>query len=272
MSRKSMLQYVLQVVFLVAQFHSNFLMNASASSLLYSNNFDAGLGSDYVKAGACYPYSLTSASPDGGGNYALRVIMKGMEGCEEANGEIKHRAMMRHGVGLRFAPRTPYWIGWRIFVPNDFPTGRDDASLIYGLMSGNTPGETAFFIRGSKFTLLRRWSDATGLNEVKEYEAPVQKGKWTDFVIYTERSWENDGVLKVWMDGKLVVNAIGKNATNYKNDPYMRTGIYWGTRDRSDNYTLYFDNVRVQSGADGYDLVNPAIGLAAPLAPVWASN
>lgn len=267
MRGKSMLPYLLLSVFMVAQLHPGFLLSANAASLLYSNTFDTGLG-DIDKVGGCYPYSFGNASPTGDGNNAVRIQVKGTEACVEPNGEMKHRAMVRYGTvnDLRFAPNKPYWIGFRVFVPDNYPTHRTDAIFVYGLMSGATPGESAIYIRGSNFTLLRRWNDATGFNEVKEYQTPVQTGKWTDFVIYLDRSWKSDGVLKIWMNNKLVVNKNGPNATDYPKDPYMRNGIYWGTEVRPEEYTLYFDNINIATGSDGYDLVYPG-NSALPVPP-----
>ena len=249
-----------------------FVPKAEAATLLYSNEFESGLG-DVQKHVVCHPYTYsTVSSPARTGSKAVRHFMKGTEPCLDFSGEMKHRALLRHGynLNLRFKPRTPYWFGFSMFVPDDYPSHRTDGHFFFGL-SSQFPGETAALIRNGKLQFRRRWTNGT-MQEVTEASVPVQKGKWTDIVIYLWRSWESDGVLKVWVDGNLIVNTKNKNATNYAasgaKDPYFRTGIYWGTEIREDDYTLYFDSIKVAEGANGYDLVAPTGSvLGLPVAP-----
>lgn len=253
-----------------------FVPQAEAATLLYSNSFESGLG-DVQKQMRCHPYTYTIVtSRVRSGSKAVRHIMKGREGCVESDGVKRHRALLRHGFDskLKFKPKTPYWFGFSLFVPNNYPTGGTDAIIAFGLMS-SFPGETAAFIRGGKLDFLRRWNDGQ-LNEVREARVPIQTGKWMDVVMNLKRSWQSDGVLRVWVNGELIVNTTGINATNYaargSGDPYFRTGIYWGNKTRDATYTLYYDSIKIAEGTDGYDLVAPS-GLVsgAPAAPTGLS-
>ncbi|WP_132971993.1 hypothetical protein [Thiogranum longum] len=106
---------------------------------------------------------------------------------------------------------------------------------------------------------------------------PNDRGVWTDWVIYRERSWKNDGVLSIWKNRVKVVNFVGSTAINYVahgdgGNIKFKNGIYWGTQPRDVKYTLLFDNIRTSDVANGFDLVSPGSTetvSAPPQPPSW---
>jgi hypothetical protein len=248
-----------------------------SASLIYSNSLESGLG-DVEIGGACYSYSTDIVgTPVRDGSMSLSVVNVGTKPCVESSGEMKHRAEVRWGSKTEYsALNTPYWFGFSTYVPKDFPT-RDqnaDAVIVAQWIGGSYGPEMSFQIRGGDTWELRRdWSTGTGdtNNEMTQIKFPVERGVWTDWVVYRERSWKSDGVLRVWKNGVKVVDFVGPTAINYTahgngGNVAFKTGIYWGTADRPVTYTMYFDGIRTSSEADGFAMVSPA-SIAPPPTP-----
>jgi hypothetical protein len=84
---------------------------------------------------------------------------------------------------------------------------------------------------------------------------PWQKDVWNDWVFNYNYSYNNDGYLKIWKNGQLVLDYKGKNYYNGSYDPYFKVGLYrwvWGSGWPSSleqsiytTRTYYVDNVKV---------------------------
>ena len=253
---------------------------ALGANLVYTNSFDAGWTSDLYFAGGCYSYSFAlEKSTVREGTQGASVVNKGWEDnmpCRE--NEPKHRAQIRFNdtkvVDLLTKLNAPTWIGFSVFVPTDHPVNQS-GGYIMAQLNGSAGGpefEILMEDTGSTWKLQRRWAaDGGSVTGATLAKVSVKKGQWTDFVIYRERSWKSDGITKIWIDGKQVVDHVGPNAINYvaqgaSGAVRLSTGIYWGTDVRNVTYELKFDAVRIAEGLDGYSLV-AAGGLTQPPAP-----
>lgn len=84
---------------------------------------------------------------------------------------------------------------------------------------------------------------------------PWQKGVWNDWVFNYNYSYNNDGSLKIWKNGTLVLDYKGKNYYNGSYDPFFKIGLYrwvwsssWPTNLEQSVYSTrvyYVDNVKV---------------------------
>jgi hypothetical protein len=252
------------------------LTGAWAADLLYSNNLDSGVFGDVELVGDCYPGAFTLAGiPVRSGTNSAKVFNDGTKPCLEPNGQLKHRKEIKWGNNTTYSKlRSPYWYGFSMFVPDNFPTKAEnsDSVIVAQWMGGSFGPELSFQIVGGEQLAIRRdWSTGPGDkgNEMTQAKFPIVRGVWTDVVVYRERSWDNDGVLKVWLNGKKVVDFVGPTAIDYVangngGNVQFKTGIYWGTTSRSVKYTLYFDNIRTSDVANGYDLVAPSVGSLLP--------
>lgn len=255
------------------------LMNgpAASSTLLYSNSLEDGYG-DVHFAGGCYSFSKSIVdSPVRDGLASLLLVNDGTKPCEEPSGELKHRVEVRWGANTTYSElNTPYWYAFSVFVPNDFPTAAQvsGAVIVAQWMGGSYGPELSFQIRdGSKWQIRRDWSTGVGDtgHEMTQAESTVERGVWTDWVVYRERSWNSDGVLKVWKNGEKIVDFVGPTAINYValgngGNIQFKNGIYWGTTPRSAIYMLYFDDIRTTDAADGFGAAEPDAG-AEPTPP-----
>lgn len=88
---------------------------------------------------------------------------------------------------------------------------------------------------------------------------PVQKGAWTDWVLYTRFKLDTGGVIKLWRNGELLVDMSGPNFNREKGkpqkQPYLKFGLYkWPWKDYPGPFipgsrVVYFDEVK--AGKEG---------------------
>jgi predicted transcriptional regulator len=80
-----------------------------------------------------------------------------------------------------------------------------------------------------------------------------ETGLWTDWVFHVKWSWESDGLLEVWKNGKKVIHYEGPIGYNDRRGVYFKTGIYkwvWKMTPERDHSTTtkrvtYVDEVRI---------------------------
>jgi hypothetical protein len=284
MNGKSSSRYLLPVAFVAAQFLPGALPTADAAKLVYENTFTSGWG-DLRTAGKPFQSSCDEsvmyrlADPLNGSNPAARFFQRGDLGCAS---DGKHRTQKylesADGKLFNFRPHVDYFVGYRVFVPSNFPASWYSANKSFHFlwaMAGSKPGETLTGLTGinsqAALRINRRYLDDAGKYTIAgEWNVPLNMGAWNTVVVHLKREWTNTGTLKAWVNGKQVVNQSNvRTASNPDTDPANPTskiGIYWGFEDRPDDVTVYLDDFRIAEGADGYSLVDP-LGSTAPSAP-----
>ncbi len=114
---------------------------------------------------------------------------------------------------------------------------------------GKTPGKGAFS------------------NNVKVWREPLKSNVWHDFVAHFRLSTKGEGFYEVWKDGKLIYSKSGLTNVNHidscgnpiPKDKRMHNGVHIGiySNNLPQFRSVYYDEVRVATGKDGYDLVAP---------------
>ncbi|MEP0357613.1 polysaccharide lyase [Paraglaciecola sp.] len=89
-----------------------------------------------------------------------------------------------------------------------------------------------------------------------DYETDV----WTAWLFEVKWSHTDDGYIKVWKNGELVVSKSGPNTFNDKVGTYFKAGIYKGWRNKNTipkngvrSRTLYFDDITIETKNGGVD-------------------
>lgn len=170
-----------------------------------------------------------------------------------------------------------YWIGFSFFVDtwNDPPPGWATLFQLHAV-----PGDENWDCVAGRNPVTVTLSDGElGIAAITEpytgpppvpggaiasmvWEEPVDLGRWYDGVVRIMPSL-TDGILEVWIDGIMRYSQTGGNVDliddcGVEMEPwvYLKIGIY---KDRNNTSTqdLYYDEVRIFQGADGYDLVSP---------------
>jgi len=174
-----------------------------------------------------------------------------------------------------------YWYGFRILLPEDYIPDRiwEIVAQWQGVPDTDL-GEKwrnpvlALSTTGGRWGWVSRWDAKrntfqSGKREyggVHEYDlGPYERSVWTNWVVHVQWSYETDGWLQVWRNGRKVIDQTGPNAYNDAKGPFFKMGLYkgWGDpkkrSDTVDRRVLYHDQFRM-GGADArYEDVAPEL-------------
>ncbi|MBN1670831.1 MAG: polysaccharide lyase [Kiritimatiellae bacterium] len=181
-----------------------------------------------------------------------------------------------------------YWYGFSILLPEDYKP--DPVWEIVAQWHGRPDFELgenwrnpimAIWTANGKWVVGNRWDPKPNTFEggkrryggSKRWDlGPQEPGKWVDWVFHVKWSFEDDGLLEVWKDGKKVIERKGPNTFNDKKGPYLKLGIYKGWKDERgraksvvESRTLYHDEIRIGRAPCQYEGVAP--GGKSPVRP-----
>ena len=175
-----------------------------------------------------------------------------------------------------------YWYGFSIYFPNDWT--EDNIWEIVAQWHGvpdKSLGEAyrnpvmAFLSDGTKLKITNIWDAAPNTQAARKsrkskydggvtlWEGPIRKEQWTDWVVHVKWSFEDDGLVEIWENGKQIARRNGPNTFNDQKAPYFKMGIYKGWRDRKlpagkvGRRVIYHDEVRFAGPNGSYDDVAP---------------
>lgn len=172
-----------------------------------------------------------------------------------------------------------YWYGFSILLPAEYIP--DEIWEIVAQWQGTPDSEIgekwrnpllALSTTGGRWNWVSRWDAKqntfeTGRREyggIREYDlGPYETGVWTDWVVHVKWSYRSDGFLKIWKDGKAVIDQTGPNAFNDAKGPFFKMGLYkgWGNPDKPSDAVnsrlLYHDEFRMGGAEATYDDVAP---------------
>ncbi|MGE5295361.1 MAG: polysaccharide lyase [Solirubrobacterales bacterium] len=174
-----------------------------------------------------------------------------------------------------------YWYGFSILLPEDYVPDRIWEIVAQWQATPDTElGEKwrnpvlALSTTNGRWGWVSRWDAKRNTYEsgkreyggVKEYDlGEYERGVWTDWVVHVKWSYESDGLLQIWKDGKPVVDQNGPNAYNDATGPFFKMGLYkgWGDPKKPGDAVirrvLYHDEFRM-AGADAvYQDVAPGL-------------
>ena len=189
----------------------------------------------------------------------------------DANGRIRSEiALWQSGKRARIFKKDPIgserWYSFSIYIPNDWWYDDNKVHLLqwHGTEDkaergfGRNPPLTLIAYR-SELRIRQLWSARriqTGNENRKDiWRGKIEKGKWMHFVFHMKWSYEKDGFLEVWKDGRQIIDQQDHpNCYNDAEGPYFNLGIYWPSAlDRSEysssaRHTVYYDSFKVGDG------------------------
>lgn len=184
---------------------------------------------------------------------------------------------------------TERWYGERIFIPREWVIDGekgDDIVMQWHGVPGNwraTFPNLAISISGGKWWVKQNYGKAqTGPTRTADpLPEPVRPGTWVSFVVHAKWSPGQDGFLKIWQDGRLVIDRQGPNiytTIGVIYSPYFKTGIYhpnWNLKNeerrvafsnpsvKEKTRTLFVTDVKVGGENARYeDIVPPSLPVA----------
>lgn len=201
------------------------------------------------------------------GACALRVEVNA---DEENQGGGRWRAELTH-EGAGHDPGThdqERWFGLSTYLPEDYPDGLAD--IVFQIHE--RPGDCEEYrspplylrVGDGQMTWKTRW-DSKRCSDGNEPEgtanvssAPIVRGRWVDWVVHVRWSYESDGLVEVWQDGRQVARREGPNTYNDEREQYLKVGSYWlSGQDDVDQRVSFVDEVRMAGPGATYDDVAP---------------
>jgi hypothetical protein len=192
-----------------------------------------------------------------GANYRAEVVPKGES--IPLRGEWRY-----YGFSIYLDP--PYKVddtGWEIVTQWH---GRPAPGQSWATYDGGGP-PLSLNTTGGRWYVHRKW-DATLTNQHHpESEridiGPYEVGQWVDWVFAVKWDWTESGYLKVWKNGKLVIDRAGAIGYNDGTSlPYFKMGLYKGWKSnlpydpQVTDRTVFYGPLRISSGDNAsYDVV-----------------
>lgn len=211
------------------------------------------------------PYSIRSASAVARlGEPSLRFELR--EGEQYA--DLFGKTSFRSEVNARDFPPTGCvrWYSFSLLLPADFPI--EDTRLVLAQWHGadkkylGEPARSpsmAFRYSGGRFFITMRHSadrivrhNAAPSRTLFE-TAEFARGAWHDFLVQARWSYQDDGIVNVWLNGRQIVQYAGPVGYNDDWGPYFKFGLY--RDDSARTFVAYFNHVMIgDSSADvGFD-------------------
>ena len=161
------------------------------------------------------------------------------------------------------------WFGFSVKPPADWPVVQDHYSVVHQWHAYPDDGEPwrppplQINIHGAAWRVIAR-SDGNRLTngtiqQERVWEAPIDFGEWSDWVVHVKWEYDGTGLLEVWHNGVKVVERRGPIGFNDASPVYFKTGLYisrW-INGATGSRTIIFDDLKVAGPGGSYDAVAP---------------
>jgi protein-S-isoprenylcysteine O-methyltransferase Ste14 len=146
------------------------------------------------------------------------------------------------------------WYRFSLFLPKEYPVRNSNLILARWhaedkeSQGGSGPSAVlAFRCHNGQFYVTLRHSaerliknaDAVPL-EVLFRTPPASLNEWTDFVVEAKWSYEMDGLVNIWWNGKPIVQYHGPAGYNDDAAPYFQFGLYGDTADKNPGTSVVY--------------------------------
>ena len=236
--------------------------NYPAGEILFSDDFDSGVLFGWDGSEFCCDHSITVVDdPTRAGAGAVRFEIRRDDPLvyNGIRSELKIQGnSITGGVG------DERWYGFSILVPTTWISEARLTEIIVQwhansdehLGEGGRSPPLYIEINGDLLRVRNRWdpapvSPSPTTGSAVEWEGPLDKGVWIDWVFHVHWSYEADGLLEVWKDGTKIVEKYGPNTFNDVTWLYFKMGLYnwnWTTDIPVTSRVIFHDEVRVAAG------------------------
>ncbi len=201
------------------------------------------------------PYAVTrSLDYSTDGKHALRFEVRHNDVAVDLKGKTSFRSELFDYFPAPFKKISRY--SFELLIPQDFPI--ENKRLVVGQWwcrpdkgeGRRSPALAQRFINGT-FSLTMRHHDEKimtgnyGHKKILYENKNFPLGLWNHFVYDIHWSYKNDGMVKVWLNGNLIVHYVGPVGYNDDLGPYLKIGIYRANSEKT--YVVYFKNIYVFS-------------------------
>ena len=211
------------------------------------------LNSDWVLQSPGKPYSIqTDSNVRKDGNDSIRFEIRGGESWEDQDFFVTYRSEIATEEFTR--ANATKWYSFAVFFPTNFP--EETNRLVFAqwhdswhlLQPGRIPSLAFRFVNG-QFSITLRHSAEHYIRDPDS--VPSEKlfkknhfalGRWHNFVVQAKWSYQDDGFVNVWWNGKQIVQYRGPVGYDESPGPQFKFGLYRDATDKT--YVNYFDEVR----------------------------
>lgn len=151
------------------------------------------------------------------------------------------------------APYTPVgvnvWYAWSFLLDSSWVDITPVTTTIGQFHQRDQSTPVVLFVQRNNQLLMRLESakDLYPTNNIFTIlSAPMLMAGWHDVVVNAKWSTANDGLIKVWVDGRMVLSLTGVN-TKYDTPVYFKYGIYRSFVSRTSHrppHVIWYDEVR----------------------------
>ncbi|QNN23454.1 hypothetical protein HED60_14605 [Planctomycetales bacterium ZRK34] len=187
------------------------------------------------------------------GKYAAKTLLR-VDDPKVHKGQRAEFSDSRRAIKMN----TDYWYALSVFIPDDFRSRSDrhkNAVIFqWHTQQGGPSPMLAIRIRKDHWLITThaegKWRVIT--------ELPLEKARWTDWVIKANWSPKPTGGWTIWHNGKVVVNEQNI-ITDYPEaqGPYVKFGQYHSVDEHVPANTVYFDEFRIAGPDSTYADVAP---------------
>lgn len=227
-------------------------------------------GSQWILKSPGKPYSIQRVSqPSLHGEDSLRFELRKGEAWSNKSGSRTFRTEVDTD---EYPPmKSVRWYRLDLYLPQDFPIESNRLVLAqwhgedktYLGEAGRSPVLAFRYRSGHFFITLRhsaervvRDADAVPSTELFGTDS-FPLNEWNDFVVQAKWSFEEDGLINVWWQGKPIIQYRGPVGYNDDVGPYLTFGIYRDDTDKT--YISYVNQVRSGSKPDDIGF-KPSVG------------
>ncbi|MGG6295013.1 heparin lyase I family protein [Leptolyngbya sp. AN02str] len=182
-------------------------------------------------------------------------IENGAGRFELRSSDPNHRPLTRRVEFNRYdidLTRGENWVQYRQFVPNDWHHAADKAIVmqVHGPRRGGWPGPVfKQVIQNGRY----RWENLyfSGNSEMRKNFAGgnIVRGQWVTWTYHFHFNRNGDGFVRIWQNGKQVVNERGRFNDSGRTYAGLKVGLYnngnWSGVGRR---VIYYDDVQIHSG------------------------
>ena len=243
-----------------------FLLSRSlpAQRSIFEDSFDGDLSNFRIDSGASDTHGATiQPDPLVAGN-ALRLEVRREDPL--ANNKYRSEVIPRvESESIQYG--TDYLYQFRTYLPPDWETDHFGEVIVQWHSRPDLElGENwrrpplALNIDGENYELVNI-SDSSPVSHAEDSEdtsvgttpwiGPIERGRWVDWAFHIRWSYEGNGFIRIWKDGRQVATQRGPNTYNDRTPPFWKLGIYkwiWTRnpdRSRLDRRVMWMDDISI---------------------------
>lgn len=186
----------------------------------------------------------------------------------ELSGDGAGRNAANENILGRIQDGTELYVGFKVFLPLGMEVG-NDTSLFQMHYDNVVSGSPPFLLEASKdgnfkvnhrFNTVLNADRTTDITAANTRRAPIEFGRWINFVFHLQTSNTASGKSEVWKDSRLIYsnNSVPNNYNIHRNPPtdtslarnYFKFGLYcfeWKTNPpiTGTTMTAYYKDIKV---------------------------